>query len=134
MPSALLGPQAFTYFAQQTGDFEKALTSDYLYPVPFQLNDVLSVTLWPGRHFTRQHAVGASLYQRHQALLAQESAAAEFLRRADVCADRRGRIAGAGGMNAADGAEIKKGKAANALLSAQSVVHSQTIPTTFINQ
>ena len=24
------GPQAFTYFAQQTGDFEKALTSDYL--------------------------------------------------------------------------------------------------------
>lgn len=34
------GPQAFTYFAQQTGDFEKALSSDYLYPVPFQLNDV----------------------------------------------------------------------------------------------
>ena len=34
------GPQAFTYFAQQTGDFEKALTSDTLYPVPFQLNDV----------------------------------------------------------------------------------------------
>jgi hypothetical protein len=34
------GPQAFTYFAQQTGDFEQALTFDYLYPVPFQLNDV----------------------------------------------------------------------------------------------
>lgn len=34
------GPQAFTYFAQQTGDYDKALTSDYLYPVPFQLNDV----------------------------------------------------------------------------------------------
>ena len=34
------GPQAFTYFAQQTGDYEKALSSDYLYPVPFQLNDV----------------------------------------------------------------------------------------------
>ena len=34
------GPQAFTYFAQQTGDFEKALSHDYLYPVPFQLNDI----------------------------------------------------------------------------------------------
>ena len=34
------GPQAFTYFAQQTGDFDKALTPDTLYPVPFQLNDV----------------------------------------------------------------------------------------------
>jgi hypothetical protein len=34
------GPQAFTYFAQQTGDFEKAMTPDVLYPVPFQLNDV----------------------------------------------------------------------------------------------
>lgn len=34
------GPQAFTYFAQQTGDYDKALTPDYLYPVPFQLNDV----------------------------------------------------------------------------------------------
>ena len=34
------GPQAFTWFAQQTGDFEKALTPDVLYPVPFQLNDV----------------------------------------------------------------------------------------------
>lgn len=34
------GPQAFTWFAQQTGDFDKALSSDYLYPVPFQLNDV----------------------------------------------------------------------------------------------
>jgi hypothetical protein len=34
------GPQAFTWFAQQTGDYDKALTPDYLYPVPFQLNDV----------------------------------------------------------------------------------------------
>ena len=34
------GPQAFTWFAQQTGDFETALSPDYLYPVPFQLNDV----------------------------------------------------------------------------------------------
>lgn len=34
------GPQAFTWFAQQTGDYEKALSADYLYPVPFQLNDV----------------------------------------------------------------------------------------------
>ena len=34
------GPQAFTWFAQRTGDYEKALTPDYLYPVPFQLNDV----------------------------------------------------------------------------------------------
>ena len=34
------GPQAFTHFAQQTGDYDKALTPDYLYPVPFQLNDV----------------------------------------------------------------------------------------------
>lgn len=34
------GPQAFTHFAKQTGDFDRALTSDYLYPVPFQLNDV----------------------------------------------------------------------------------------------
>ncbi len=34
------GPQAFTHFAQATGDYAKALTPDYLYPVPFQLNDV----------------------------------------------------------------------------------------------
>lgn len=34
------GPQAFTYFAKQTGDVERALSSDYLYPVPFQLNDI----------------------------------------------------------------------------------------------
>lgn len=34
------GPQAFTWFAQQTGDYEKALSPEYLYPVPFQLNDV----------------------------------------------------------------------------------------------
>lgn len=34
------GPQAFTYFAQQTGDYDRALTPDTLYPVPFQLNDI----------------------------------------------------------------------------------------------
>ncbi|MBV1894998.1 MAG: hypothetical protein KUG70_00975 [Rhodobacteraceae bacterium] len=34
------GPQAFTYFAQQTGDYDKALSPDVLYPVPFQLNDI----------------------------------------------------------------------------------------------
>lgn len=34
------GPQAFTWFAQQTGDYDRAMTNDVLYPVPFQLNDV----------------------------------------------------------------------------------------------
>ena len=34
------GPQAFTYFAKQTGDFDRALHHSVLYPVPFQLNDV----------------------------------------------------------------------------------------------
>lgn len=34
------GPQAFTYFCKQTGDFDKAMSPDVLYPVPFQLNDV----------------------------------------------------------------------------------------------
>lgn len=34
------GPQAFTWFAQQTGDIDRAMTPDVLYPVPFQLNDV----------------------------------------------------------------------------------------------
>ncbi len=34
------GPQAFTYFSKQTGDFDKAMAPDVLYPVPFQLNDV----------------------------------------------------------------------------------------------
>lgn len=34
------GPQAFTHFAQVTGDFARAHTSDVLYPVPFQLNDI----------------------------------------------------------------------------------------------
>ncbi|MEM9967897.1 MAG: hypothetical protein AAF755_07345 [Pseudomonadota bacterium] len=34
------GPQAFTYFAKQTGDYDRAMTSDVLYPVPFQLNDI----------------------------------------------------------------------------------------------
>lgn len=34
------GPQAFTWFARQSGDYDRALTPDYLYPVPFQLNDV----------------------------------------------------------------------------------------------
>ena len=56
------GPQAFTWFAQQTGDFEKALTSDYLYPVPFQLNDVFFDP--HGRvegHFT-DHTLSVHLY------------------------------------------------------------------------
>ncbi len=34
------GPQAFTYFARQTGDIERAMGNDVLYPVPFQLNDI----------------------------------------------------------------------------------------------
>ena len=34
------GPQAFTHFAKQTGDFDRAMTPDALYPVPFQLNDI----------------------------------------------------------------------------------------------
>ena len=34
------GPQAFTYFARETGAIKHALTNDYLYPVPFQLNDI----------------------------------------------------------------------------------------------
>ena len=34
------GPQAFTWFARQTGDADRAMGSDVLYPVPFQLNDV----------------------------------------------------------------------------------------------
>ena len=34
------GPQAFTHFAQVTGDFDKAHPREVLYPVPFQLNDV----------------------------------------------------------------------------------------------
>ena len=34
------GPQAFTYFAKQTGDYARAMSRDVLYPVPFQLNDV----------------------------------------------------------------------------------------------
>lgn len=34
------GPQAFTHFAKVTGDFDKAMTPDVLYPVPFQLNDI----------------------------------------------------------------------------------------------
>ena len=34
------GPQAFTYFAKQTGQFEKASDREVLYPVPFQLNDI----------------------------------------------------------------------------------------------
>lgn len=34
------GPQAFTHFAKKTGDYERAMTPDVLYPVPFQLNDV----------------------------------------------------------------------------------------------
>ena len=34
------GPQAFTHFAKETGDFDRAMTPDVLYPVPFQLNDI----------------------------------------------------------------------------------------------
>lgn len=34
------GPQAFTWFAGQTGDYDRAMGADVLYPVPFQLNDV----------------------------------------------------------------------------------------------
>ena len=34
------GPQAFTYFAQQTGDYDRAMAPAALYPVPFQLNDI----------------------------------------------------------------------------------------------
>lgn len=34
------GPQAFTWYARQTGDFERAAPREVLYPVPFQLNDV----------------------------------------------------------------------------------------------
>lgn len=34
------GPQAFTWFATQTGDIARAMTPDVLYPVPFQLNDI----------------------------------------------------------------------------------------------
>lgn len=34
------GPQAFTHFAKKTGHFDKAMTNDVLYPVPFQLNDI----------------------------------------------------------------------------------------------
>lgn len=34
------GPQAFTHFAKKSGDFERAMTPDVLYPVPFQLNDI----------------------------------------------------------------------------------------------
>ena len=34
------GPQAFTHFAKQTGQFEKAMAREVLYPVPFQLNDI----------------------------------------------------------------------------------------------
>lgn len=34
------GPQAFTHFARETGDYDRAQTPDVLYPVPFQLNDV----------------------------------------------------------------------------------------------
>ncbi|MBN2906920.1 MAG: hypothetical protein JXJ18_09455 [Rhodobacteraceae bacterium] len=34
------GPQAFTHFAKETGDYKRAMTPDVLYPVPFQLNDI----------------------------------------------------------------------------------------------
>ncbi|RVT85601.1 hypothetical protein DXV76_07560 [Rhodobacteraceae bacterium CCMM004] len=34
------GPQAFTYFAKATGDYDRAMAPEVLYPVPFQLNDI----------------------------------------------------------------------------------------------
>ncbi len=34
------GPQALTWFAAQTGDADRALPPEALYPVPFQLNDI----------------------------------------------------------------------------------------------
>ncbi|MEO0343633.1 MAG: hypothetical protein AAF198_09365 [Pseudomonadota bacterium] len=34
------GPQAFTHFAKETGDYDHASSNDVLYPVPFQLNDI----------------------------------------------------------------------------------------------
>jgi hypothetical protein len=34
------GPQAFTHFAKETGDFDLAMASEVLYPVPLQLNDI----------------------------------------------------------------------------------------------
>lgn len=34
------GPQAFTWFARQTGDADRAMAPEVLYPVPFQLNDI----------------------------------------------------------------------------------------------
>lgn len=34
------GPQAFTHFSKETGDYERAMPQPALYPVPFQLNDV----------------------------------------------------------------------------------------------
>lgn len=56
------GPQAFTHFARQTGEVSRAMTSDVLYPVPFQLNDVFYDP--HGRvegHFT-DHTVSVHLY------------------------------------------------------------------------
>jgi hypothetical protein len=56
------GPQGLTYFAQATGDYDKALSPDYLYPVPFQLNDVFYDPY--GRvegHFT-DHTLSVHLY------------------------------------------------------------------------
>lgn len=56
------GPQAFTYFARKTGDVDKAMTSDVLYPVPFQLNDVFYDPYSPvERHFTDK-TVSVHLY------------------------------------------------------------------------
>ena len=34
------GPQAFTHYVKKAGLIDKAMTSDVLYPVPFQLNDI----------------------------------------------------------------------------------------------
>ena len=49
------GPQAFTHFAKLTGDIDKAMTPDTLYPVPFQLNDVFyDPYAQVEKHFTDQ--------------------------------------------------------------------------------
>ena len=49
------GPQAFTHFAKLTGDIDKAMSADTLYPVPFQLNDVFyDPYAQVEKHFTDQ--------------------------------------------------------------------------------
>ncbi len=49
------GPQAFTHFAEVTGEIDRAMGADALYPVPFQLNDVFYDPYAPvERHFTER--------------------------------------------------------------------------------